>query len=117
KIRSVKNLLQAEHLYFFLGGLLDQLQMFVDHCLLDLRQGMIGAKSVVRLNETATDQTRHINLTFGSGGKQNYIAEAAPEGTIPLRCWLARFQSSYCFCFPRLRRINCVDRDIEYLYI
>ena len=62
KIRSVKKFLQAEDLRFLFRGLLDQLQVLVDHGLPDLRQRTIGAERIAGLNQTAADIAGHGDL-------------------------------------------------------
>src|SRR5258708_1164151 len=59
KVRAVEKLLQAEDLGLLLGGLLDQLDVLIDHRFSDLSQGAIGAESVAGLNQGTTDNPRH----------------------------------------------------------
>ena len=48
EIRTVEKFLQAEYLHFLLRGLLDQLQVLVDHGLLDFRQrAVIGSSALL----------------------------------------------------------------------
>jgi len=63
EIRAVENFLQAQDLNLLFGGLLDQLQVLVNHGLLDLFQRVAGAKHVGGLNQSAADVTRHRHLT------------------------------------------------------
>ena len=49
KIRPVEKLLQAEDLRLLARGLLDQLQVLVDHGFSDLREGTLGAERVAGL--------------------------------------------------------------------
>src|ERR1035438_8336039 len=68
EIRAVEKFLQAEDLHFFFGGLLDQLEVLVDHRLLDLRQRTVGAAGVARLNQT----TAHIAGHGGTSERGQY---------------------------------------------
>src|SRR5882724_13534032 len=59
KIGSVEKFLKAKHADFFLGSLLDQLEVLLDHGLFDLRQRMIAAKRVARLDQATANDSRH----------------------------------------------------------
>src|SRR5438270_5667551 len=59
KVRAVEEFLKTEYLHLLLRGLLDELQVLVDHGFLDLSQAVIWAKRIARLNEAAADNSRH----------------------------------------------------------
>ena len=59
EIRAVEKFLQAEDLRFLLRGLLDQLEVLVDHGLANLRQRTIGGNGVAGLNQGAADIAGH----------------------------------------------------------
>jgi len=50
EVWAIEKFLQAEHLHLLLCSLFDQLEMFVDHRLLDLSQAVIWTKGIVSLN-------------------------------------------------------------------
>ena len=59
KIRTVKKLLQAKNFHFFLGRLLDQLQVLLDHGVLDFSQRPAGAERIAGLNESTANRSGH----------------------------------------------------------
>src|SRR5712692_1610603 len=59
EIRTVKKFLEAEYFDFLFCGLLDQLQVLVDHGFLDLRQRAVAAYRVACLNQTTAHVSGH----------------------------------------------------------
>src|SRR5215813_4353888 len=59
EIRTVKKFLKTQDLHLLLRSLLDQLQVLVDHRLLDLGKAVIGAKWIVGLDEATADSSGH----------------------------------------------------------
>src|SRR5215469_4528594 len=59
EIRPVKKFLKTQDLHFLLCSLLNQLEVLVDHRLLDLGHTVIRTKRIVGLNKATADASRH----------------------------------------------------------
>jgi hypothetical protein len=83
KVGPIKELLQTENLDFFLGRLLDELKMFVDHRLLDFRPGVIGPKHIPGLNQATANYPRHKDLR-GTHYNKNRAVWGSPSSCLPV---------------------------------